>query len=311
MREALRGGPPLAPPTPTLHAAPGRKGRVPCTPSARTSTSTRVGSHRIASRAWQRPPAAARSPGTGTSTRPWPGSSRRRIFRRTWQYAGHTGELAEPGSFVSTRAGDVPIVLVRDRDDVLRAFVNVCRHRGYLLCDGSGRRETLQCPYHAWTYDLDGVAAHRTAGGQRAGLRPGRARPRARRGRHVGAVRLRQSRSDGRHARGAPGRPAAARRRGRRRRRRARLPPAGGGRVRGELEGLRRELPRVLPLRRRAPELLEGDRRRARARTRSRSIRRSRASTGRRRTAAAASTTRPARSTAASSTCSSRARRST
>lgn len=79
-----------------------------------------------------------------------------RIFRRSWQYAGHTGELAGPGSFVTTRAGDVPVVLVRDRADVLRAFVNVCRHRGYLLCDGAGTRESLQCPYHAWTYDLDG-----------------------------------------------------------------------------------------------------------------------------------------------------------
>ncbi len=79
-----------------------------------------------------------------------------RIFRRTWQYAGHTGELTEPGSFVSTRAGAVPVVLVRDREGVLRGFVNVCRHRGYLLCDGNGRRETLQCAYHAWTYNLDG-----------------------------------------------------------------------------------------------------------------------------------------------------------
>lgn len=79
-----------------------------------------------------------------------------RIFRRSWQYAAHTGELEEPGSFVSSRAGDVPVVIVRDRDNELRAFVNVCRHRGYLLCDGAGKRETLQCPYHAWTYDLDG-----------------------------------------------------------------------------------------------------------------------------------------------------------
>jgi choline monooxygenase len=79
-----------------------------------------------------------------------------RIFHRTWQYAGHTGDLIEAGSFVTTRAGDVPLVLVRDRDGALRAFVNVCRHRGYLLCDGTGRRETLQCPYHAWTYDLNG-----------------------------------------------------------------------------------------------------------------------------------------------------------
>ena len=79
-----------------------------------------------------------------------------RIFRSTWQYAGHTGELSEPGSFVASRAGHVPIVLLRCRAGELRAFVNVCRHRGYLLCEGSGRRETLQCPYHAWTYDLDG-----------------------------------------------------------------------------------------------------------------------------------------------------------
>ena len=81
---------------------------------------------------------------------------RDRIFRRSWQYVGHTGEVAEPGSFATTRVGDVPVVLVRDREDTLRAFLNVCRHRGSIICDGSGRRETLQCPYHAWTYGLDG-----------------------------------------------------------------------------------------------------------------------------------------------------------
>ena len=81
---------------------------------------------------------------------------RERIFRRSWQYVGHTGEVAEPGSFAATWVGDVPVVLVRDREDTLRAFLNVCRHRGSIICDGSGRRETLQCPYHAWTYGLDG-----------------------------------------------------------------------------------------------------------------------------------------------------------
>ena len=78
------------------------------------------------------------------------------IFRHTWQYAGHTGEVGEAGSFAPARAGDVPVVLVRDREGTLRAFVNVCRHRGHVLCDAAGRRETLQCAYHAWTYDLDG-----------------------------------------------------------------------------------------------------------------------------------------------------------
>jgi choline monooxygenase len=79
-----------------------------------------------------------------------------RVFRRTWQYAGRAAQAAEPGAFFTCRAGDVPVVVVRGRDGELRGFVNVCRHRGSLVCEGEGRRETLQCPYHAWTYDLDG-----------------------------------------------------------------------------------------------------------------------------------------------------------
>jgi phenylpropionate dioxygenase-like ring-hydroxylating dioxygenase large terminal subunit len=79
-----------------------------------------------------------------------------RIFRRAWQYAGHTGQVAEPGSFFSAMAGRTPIVLTRARDGELRAFLNVCRHRGSVVAEGSGRRETLQCRYHAWTYELDG-----------------------------------------------------------------------------------------------------------------------------------------------------------
>jgi choline monooxygenase len=81
---------------------------------------------------------------------------RERIFRRTWQYAGRADQIAEPGSFFTADAGGVPIVVVRDQESIVRAFVNVCRHRGSLVCEGEGRRETLQCPYHAWTYDLDG-----------------------------------------------------------------------------------------------------------------------------------------------------------
>ena len=79
------------------------------------------------------------------------------IFRRAWQYAGHAGEVAEPGSYATARAGDVPILVTRDRDGELRAFLNVCRHRGAQLVDGPARRETIQCPYHAWTYALDGT----------------------------------------------------------------------------------------------------------------------------------------------------------
>ena len=79
-----------------------------------------------------------------------------RIFRPSWQYVGHTGQVSVPGSFFTGHAGRVPVVVTRARDGVLRAFVNVCRHRGFPLADGQGRRETLQCPYHAWTYGLDG-----------------------------------------------------------------------------------------------------------------------------------------------------------
>jgi phenylpropionate dioxygenase-like ring-hydroxylating dioxygenase large terminal subunit len=90
---------------------------------------------------------------------------RERIFRRSWQYVGRVDEVPESNSFAATRAGHIPVVLVRDAEGTLRAFLNVCRHRGSLVCEGSGRRTTLQCPYHAWTYDLDGrlVAAPRAS----------------------------------------------------------------------------------------------------------------------------------------------------
>ena len=89
---------------------------------------------------------------------------RERIFRSAWQYAGRADQVAEPGSFFACDAGGVPVVVVRDKEGTLRAFLNVCRHRGSLVCEGEGRRETLQCPYHAWTYGLDGSlrAAPRT-----------------------------------------------------------------------------------------------------------------------------------------------------
>ncbi len=91
---------------------------------------------------------------------------RERIFRRSWQYAGHRGELSAPGSFVAAHVAGLPVVLTRDRDDVLRAFANGCRHRGSIVARGAGERGTLQCPYHAWTYGLDGClrGAPRSAG---------------------------------------------------------------------------------------------------------------------------------------------------
>jgi phenylpropionate dioxygenase-like ring-hydroxylating dioxygenase large terminal subunit len=79
-----------------------------------------------------------------------------RIFLRSWQYVGHVGRAAEPGSYFTGTLGLAPVVVTRARDGELRAFLNVCRHRGFVVAEGAGRRETLQCRYHAWTYELDG-----------------------------------------------------------------------------------------------------------------------------------------------------------
>ncbi len=92
-----------------------------------------------------------------------------RIFGRYWQYVGVTHNAAEPGQYFTARAGLVPVVVVRDHDDQLNGFVNICRHRATQVAEGCGKRETLQCPYHAWTYDLNGRL--RTA--PRSELEPG------------------------------------------------------------------------------------------------------------------------------------------
>jgi choline monooxygenase len=83
-------------------------------------------------------------------------AEREHIFRRSWQYVGHTGELDGPGSMFPTHVGGLPLVVVLDGDGELRAFLNVCRHRGTVLVHERQRRGTIQCPYHAWTYGLDG-----------------------------------------------------------------------------------------------------------------------------------------------------------
>ena len=82
---------------------------------------------------------------------------RARIFARSWQYAGRAAQVAAPGSFLAADAGGVPVLVTRDAAGELRAFVNVCRHRGAVLAEGCGERATLQCRYHAWTYELDGT----------------------------------------------------------------------------------------------------------------------------------------------------------
>jgi phenylpropionate dioxygenase-like ring-hydroxylating dioxygenase large terminal subunit len=80
----------------------------------------------------------------------------RQLFASSWQYFSSCEQLTEPGDFVTGQHGKVPLVVVRDEGGTLRGFLNVCRHRGTKICSGAGNQRTLQCPYHAWTYQLDG-----------------------------------------------------------------------------------------------------------------------------------------------------------
>ena len=81
-----------------------------------------------------------------------------RIFEQMWFCVVRSADLARPGAFRTVQVGRESVLVVRGRDGGLRAFLNVCRHRGAQLCtEESGEvRRNLQCPYHAWTYGLDG-----------------------------------------------------------------------------------------------------------------------------------------------------------
>src|SRR3954453_1352982 len=78
-----------------------------------------------------------------------------RIFRRSWQYVGRAEQVAQVGDYLTGTVGGIPIVVVR-AEHGLNALINVCRHRRHEVMSGTGNRKLLQCPYHAWTYELDG-----------------------------------------------------------------------------------------------------------------------------------------------------------
>lgn len=82
------------------------------------------------------------------------------VFQRAWIAAGPARWLVGEGAYFTVDDLGVPLVLVRDRDDVVRAFVNSCRHRGTRLLSGRGRCKAIRCPYHDWKYSLDGRLRH-------------------------------------------------------------------------------------------------------------------------------------------------------
>ncbi len=83
-------------------------------------------------------------------------AERRAIFFRSWQFACHAELLRNPGDYVAFDVQGQSLFAVRDQAGALRAFYNVCQHRAHELLKGQGNVESIMCPYHAWTYRLDG-----------------------------------------------------------------------------------------------------------------------------------------------------------
>jgi nitrite reductase/ring-hydroxylating ferredoxin subunit len=80
-----------------------------------------------------------------------------RIFARAWLYIGHESQIKKPGDFFVSRMGEESVILTRDRDAKIHVFLNTCRHRGMRVCRyDEGHANALYCPYHGWSYGLDG-----------------------------------------------------------------------------------------------------------------------------------------------------------
>jgi phenylpropionate dioxygenase-like ring-hydroxylating dioxygenase large terminal subunit len=81
---------------------------------------------------------------------------RERLWMRTWQVAARVDELPNTGDWKTYAIFDQSFLLVRGKDDQIRGFVNACRHRGNALCQGDGNSKRFVCPYHLWSYSLEG-----------------------------------------------------------------------------------------------------------------------------------------------------------
>src|SRR5882672_8980023 len=79
------------------------------------------------------------------------------VFGRSWQFTARVDQLEEPGNFATTEIAGEPIVIVRGSDKVVRGFFNVCRHHAAaVMTEVAGHASQLRCPYHGWTYSLEG-----------------------------------------------------------------------------------------------------------------------------------------------------------
>jgi choline monooxygenase len=82
----------------------------------------------------------------------------RTVFSQSWQMVGRAEQFREPGRYITCDVAGEPLLLVTGHDDVVRGFYNVCRHHAAaVMPEPQGRTEHLRCPYHGWTYDLEGA----------------------------------------------------------------------------------------------------------------------------------------------------------
>ena len=80
-----------------------------------------------------------------------------KIFFKQWVFVGHVSRIPKVGDFFLFNIGKESIIIIRDKNDVIHAHYNVCRHRGSHIClQEEGNKKLLVCPYHAWSYNLDG-----------------------------------------------------------------------------------------------------------------------------------------------------------
>jgi phenylpropionate dioxygenase-like ring-hydroxylating dioxygenase large terminal subunit len=94
----------------------------------------------------------------------------RHVFGREWYCVGRASALSDPGDYLTCDLAGQPVLVIRDRDGQLRAMSNVCLHRMSTLLQGRGNARSIVCPYHAWTYNLDGALRGAPAMGQNAGF---------------------------------------------------------------------------------------------------------------------------------------------
>jgi len=109
---------------------------------------------------WWRPDEQPRQllPVEAYTSEAWFQRERRELFGKTWNFAGMVEDIGQPGDYITVQCGDASLVALRDMNGRLRAFHNICRHRGARLLEGSGniQRGLISCFYHRWTYNLKG-----------------------------------------------------------------------------------------------------------------------------------------------------------